>query len=510
MLRHQTRRPMADGQHESLWIATARGQPRAALAGTVEADVAIVGGGIVGVTAAYLLQKEGRSVVIVERDRLLEGVTGNTTAKVTSQQGVVYHNLVQRFGEQKARQHAEASERALETVASLVREAGADARFTRADNYVYTTDAGQVQTLRDEAETASKLGLPASFVEATELPFTVQGAVRFETQAHFHPLRYLQKLAERAEAAGCRIFEGSPVTRIDDGETCEVGTAGGQVRAKHVLVATNVPVLDKAYFVTRMKPKREYAIAARVDTASVRGMYVNHDSPRRSVRPYESDDGPMLIVAGDSHGVGMEGSTDHYASLREFAREHFGTESIAYEWSTQDYYPVDELPLIGKYTPAAKRTYAATGFRAWGMTQGTTAALLFADWVMGRTNALTELYDPFGAARVAGDLKNREFLALQAHVTKHFVGDRLAKGDAADLQPGEGRIVSKGLRKLAVSKDASGTVRTLNATCTHMGCVVAWNPLETSWDCPCHGSRFDVDGKVLHGPAVKPLEPVDE
>ena len=495
-----------EGAHESLWIATAAARTREALRADLDVDVAVVGGGIVGLTSAYLLQKEGRRVALLERDRLLHGVTGHTTAKVTSQQGVLYQTLVERFGEEKARLHGEASETAKETIARLVAETGADARFTRAPNHVYTTDRAQVDRLRKEAEVSARLGLPASFTLDTELPFPVEGAVRFEDQAHFHPSRYLLRLAERAEAAGCQIFEQTPVVDLKDGEPCEVRTRHATLRARHVLVATNVPILDKAYFVTRMKAKRDYAVAAANEGRRIEGMYVNVDEPHRSVRPYEGDDGPMLVFAGDMHDVGERDSTDHYANMARFAREHFSIGPIQYRWSTQDYFPVDELAFIGKASPTAKRTFTSTGFRAWGMTQGTVAALLFTDWVLGRENPWTDLYDPYGAARVAQDVANKEFIKLQARATKNLVGERLMRHPERDLAPGEGQVMRVDGKVLAVSRDLDGTVRSVSAACSHMGCLVAWNSNERSWDCPCHGSRFGMDGRVLHGPAVAPLK----
>lgn len=499
---------MASAQdHESLWIATASARPRSPLAGDTEADVAVVGGGIVGITSAYLLQKEGLSVVLLERGRILHGVTGNTTAKITSQQGVLYQNLARRFGEDKARLHGEASELAKETIARLARDTGAEAKLTRAPNYVYTTDPHQVDTLRKEADVSARLGLPASFTLDTELPFPVEAAVRFDNQAHFHPNRYLLKLAERAEAAGCQIYEDTAVVGVEDGSPCAVRTHAGVVRAKHVLVATNVPILDKAYFVTRMKAKRDYALAARNEGRRIEGMYVNVDEPHRSVRPYEADDGPMLVIAGDMHEVGERGANDHYANIERFARENFSIGAIEYQWSTQDYFPVDELALIGRASPTAKHTHAATGFRAWGMTQGTVAALMFTDWALGRDNPWTELYNPYGPVRVAQDVGSKEFLRLQARATKNLLGERLASHPAGDLAPGEGRVMRVDGKLLAVSRDAEGTLRSLSAACTHMGCLVAWNPNEKSWDCPCHGSRFAMDGAVLHGPAVDPLRP---
>lgn len=495
--------------HESLWNGTAPLDPRDPLAEDVRADVAIVGAGIVGVTAAYLLAQEGVPVVVLERDRMLRGVTGKTTAKVTSQHGLVYRKLVDKFGEAKARQHGDAGQAALALVRRLVAETGADAKLTDAPNHVYTTDPARVAELRDEAEVSARLGLPATFTTETELPFPVEGAVRFEAQAHFHPVRYLAKLAEKAEARGARFFERTPVLDIEDGAPCEITAEGGTVRAKHVLVATNVPVGDKAFFVTRMKAKRDYALAFPYRGPELRGMYVNVDEPHRSVRPYAGDAGPMLVVAGEMHVVGEREPEDHYARLEAFARQHFQVGEPAYAWSTQDYFPVDDLAFIGKHTPRAKHAYAATGFRAWGMTQGTVAAMMFRDKVLGRENPWWDLYDPFAAGRVVGDLATREFYEESGIAVRELVGQRLQRHPAEDLTPGEGQIARVGGKLVAMSKDQEGTVRVVSATCSHMGCVLSYNALESSFDCRCHGSRFALDGSVLHGPAVKPLEVVE-
>lgn len=500
-----------EGQHASLWIQTAEADPRDPLAEDVTTEVAIVGAGIVGVTAAYLLAKEGVDVVLLERNRILRGVTGHTTAKVTSQHNVIYDTLKQRFGEETARLHGEASQDAIATIDRFARETGADAKIARAPNYVFTREEGSAQALRKEAETAASLGLPASFTTDTELPFPVAGAVRFDDQMHFHPVRYLAKLAQAAEAKGCRIFERTPVVDLEDGSEAEVAAEGGTVRAKHVLVATNVPVTDKAFFVPRMMAKREYAVAARVGEKRITGMYVSYekDEPRRSVRPYEGDDGPMLVFAGETHVVGERDPPDHYEKLATFARDTFGAGPIQYRWSTQDHYTVDDLPFIGKLTPVAKRIVTATGFRAWGMTQGTVAATMFADLVRGRENKLWDVYDPFKPARVVKDLTSPKFLQEQGYAVDGLVGQRLKRHPAEELGPGEGQVARVDGRLVAMSRSDDGAVRMLSATCTHMGCVVAYNPLEKSFDCRCHGSRFALDGAVLHGPAVDSLKSVD-
>lgn len=499
------------GQHKSLWIATAPSGPRPPLERSVEADVAIVGAGIVGVTAAYLLAREGKSVVLVERGRILEGVTGKTTAKVTSQQGILYHSLVQRFGRERAELHVEASEASRSLIRKLVRDLKADARYVEAPSYVFTQDPRQVATLQKEADTARELGLPASFTEETELPFPVEGAVRFDRQAHFHPRRYLTAVANAAVQAGASIHEHTPVVGLDDGEPCTVTCAKGKVKAKHVLVTTNVPILDRAYFVTRMEVQREYALAFPSTGKVLKGMYVNCDDPRRSVRPYAGDDGPMLVVSGEKHIPGKSDPTEaHFEALAGWAQQHFDVGPLAYRWSTQDYYPIDEVPFIGRHSPTAQHTFTATGFRAWGMTQGTFAAQMLADLVVHGKSAWSDLYDPFSAARALKQLA-RPALYREAGISvEGLVGRRLQHDPAGQLAPGEGRVMNAGLSKVAVCRDRDGQLHALSAACSHMGCIVGWNTAEQSWDCPCHGSRFAPDGMVLRGPATQPLEPAKE
>ncbi|MEA3204372.1 MAG: hypothetical protein QOI63_2054 [Thermoplasmata archaeon] len=497
------------GQHESVWIATAPGKRHRALAGDVEVDVAVVGAGIVGVTAAFLLKRAGKTVALLDRQHLVASVTGKTTAKVTSQHGLAYHQLARRFGDEDMRRHAAANQDAIGFAEGLGKELGIASHWTRAPNYVYSTDKGHVEDLRREAEASARLGLPAAFTTDTELPFPVAGAVRFDDQAHFHPREFLLGLAERIPGDGSHVYEDSPVTALEDGDTCTVTTPGGRVRSRSVIVATHIPILDKVSYTVRMVPKREYGIACPAGQRRIKGMYVSMDDPRRSVRPFAGPDGAMLVFVGETHPEGERADEDHIGRLASFARE-FGAGEPAYHWSSQDSYPFDDLPLVGKHSPRAKNTWAATGFRAWGMTQGTVAATLLVDRILGKDNPLAGLYDPFHAKRILKELVAPKLVEGTVTAVKQLVGKRLAPGPKGELAPGTGRVESRGLHKVAVYRDAHGKEHCVSAACTHMGCILAFNPLETSWDCPCHGSRFGVDGQVLHGPATEPLKPHGE
>ncbi|HUR62462.1 MAG TPA: FAD-dependent oxidoreductase [Candidatus Thermoplasmatota archaeon] len=498
---------MPSGRHESLWIATAPGTRHPPLSGTVEADVAVVGAGIVGVTAAYLLKKAGKTVALLDRQRLLSSVTGKTTAKVTSQHGVAYQKLVKRFGEEDITRHAWANEDAIRFVEKTANDLGIDCHWKRAPNYVYTTDQKHLEDLRKEADLSLKLGLPASFTADTDLPFPVKGAVRFDQQAHFHPREFLLGLVDRIKGNGSHVHEDSPVTAIEDGEPCKVTTPGGTVNARSVIVATHIPILDKLGYTVRMVPKREYGIACPVGRSDIKGMYVSMDDPRRSVRPFDGPDGPMLVFVGETHPEGERAGEDHVGRLASFARESFGAGEPSHHWSSQDSYPLDDLPLVGTHGARSKNTWAATGFRAWGMTQGIVSARLLADRVLGNDNPLADLYDPFHAKRIVKELVTPKLVEGGVTAVRQLVVERLKPQAKGELVPGMGRVESRGLHKVAVYKDRDGREHCVSASCTHMGCILAFNPMETSWDCPCHGSRFGIDGEVLHGPATEPLKP---
>jgi Rieske Fe-S protein len=287
-----------------------------------------------------------------------------------------------------------------------------------------------------------------------------------------------------------------------------VKTDRGDVRAAFVVVATQLPFLDRGGFFAKCHPEREYAMAARLEQPAPQGMYISAEQPTRSVRQQPAADGELVVLSGDSHKPGAhEDERTHYDALREFVSERFAVRSFDYEWSTQDYLPVDQLPYIGKLRRRSERIFVATGFKKWGMTNGTAAGILISDQIQGRDNPWVGLFDP---NRVKPAASSKEFVKENLFVASRFVGDRIRlRGsiDPDELQPGEGRVVSAGRKQIAVSRDAQGQLHALSARCTHMGCIVNWNAAEKSWDCPCHGSRFAADGNVLQAPATRPLAP---
>jgi len=487
----------------SFWVETAQATSYPALSADRGFDVAVLGAGIAGVTTALMLKREGRRVALIEADRVGHGASGWSTAKVTSQHSLTYSRLRSRFGDERAAAYGRANEAGLALIVRLADELGIDCDLRRKPNYVYGESESDVSDLRDEAHDAASLGLPASFTDDVGLPWEVTGAVRFDDQAEFHPLKYLVPLAEAVNGDGSEVFEHTRATGVSDGERPEVATdTGHSVRAGHVVVATHAPFLDRAGFFARMHPERSYVLGVRSRGKVPQGMYISTQG--HSLRSQPDGDGELLLVGGESHKLGQANEQERYGALESYARERFDVRSVDWRWATHDHISIDGVPYVGQLTPFSKRVLVATAFRKWGYANGSAAALILTDSIVGRPNAWASTFDP---GRIPPPAAAGSFAKENANVGMRFVGDRLKRSAAKGIAPGEGAVVRHGLGQAAVHRDDDGELRAVSARCTHLGCIVSWNGAERSWDCPCHGSRFGTDGSVLAGPAVNALEP---
>jgi glycine/D-amino acid oxidase-like deaminating enzyme/nitrite reductase/ring-hydroxylating ferredoxin subunit len=493
-------------RHDSLWIETSDGPPRPPLARDLNVDVAVIGAGITGATSALLLKQGGATVAVLEVGRVCEGTTGYTTAKLTSLHGTAYRELTSNFGAEGARTYAHANEGGLARVASLVSELGIDCDFRRRPNYTYAETRAALSDIEEELEAARDAGLPVTFTDTLDLPFQVEGAVCLADQAEFHPRKYVLALAERIDGDGSYVFERTRAEGVDQGPPCRVRANGQTITAGTVIVATGMPILDRGLYFARETPVRSYVVAVRA-ASRLHGMYISSGQPTRSLRTHPTSDGELVLVGGESHKPGTGNPDAAYERLEEFAREHFDVEQVPYRWATQDYVTADGMPYVGRLWPFSDRILTATGFRKWGLANGTAAAMMLSDRVLGRENAWAGAFD---STRIKPLASARAMLKEGVQDGFHFFADRLRKrASADDVAPGEGRVVGSGLAQRAVYRDAGGALHAVSARCTHLGCIVSWNRAERSWDCPCHGSRFDTDGEVLQGPAVKPLRAVD-
>jgi len=487
----------------SFWLATTPETDYPPLEGDVEVDVAVLGAGIAGLTTAALLVAAGRRVAVVEAKRIVRGATGYTTAKVTAGHGAAYRRLADTFGPDAARTYAESNQAAIERIAELAD--GIDCDFERKANYVYAESPDEAENLRREVEAEQAAGLPASFASDTSLPYPVAGAVRLEGQAQFHPRKYLLGLATRVADAGSAVLENTRALDVDDGSPCTVRTDRGTVRAGDVVVATQLPFLDRGLFFAKAHASRSYAVAAPIPVADAPdGMFINVGRPTRSIRTMRDGERVYLNVGGEGHPAGRAGDTPRrYDTLEEFLGRHWPSAgAVEYRWSTEDFVAVDHVPYVGRLRRRSGHVFVATGFNKWGMTSGTVAAMLLTDRILGIDNPWAPLYD---AKRLKPRAAAPRFVKENGVSGLRFVVDRLRRGERRPLDAlanGDGAIVRLRGRKTAVYRDQDGTLHALSPVCRHLGCIVAWNAAERSWDCPCHGSRYSGDGTLIQGPAT--------
>lgn len=486
------------GKLLSLWVATAGSTTYASLDSDIDVDVAVIGGGIAGLTAALALKRAGQTVAVVEAARIGTGVTGHTTGKVTSLHRLAYTELAGSHGEAAARTYGEANQAAIEHIARTVSAEGIDCGFRRVSNYTYAETDDALGRVRAEADLAARLGLPSSFTSDVPLPFPVKGAVHFDGQAQLHSVKYLQGLAGAVHGDGGFVFEESPAVSLQDGSPAVVSTERGSVRARNVIVATNVPFGDRGVFDARCYPHRSYLTASLtagppLDDAFRGSSFISVDEPMRSILTADVDGASYVLTGGEGHRASdVADAAERYGRLAAFARDRLGAGETAFRWSTQDAMPADGLPYVGLMSPEARHIHVITGLRKWGLTNGTAAALILADALCGRRNAWAAVFDSTRAAPATEAVQSAPAAAAP---------------DSELPAPGEGRVVDVAGEPTAVYTHPDGHMEAVSAICTHLGCTIGFNAADVSWDCPCHGSRFATDGTVIQGPATKNLTP---
>jgi glycine/D-amino acid oxidase-like deaminating enzyme/nitrite reductase/ring-hydroxylating ferredoxin subunit len=496
---------------EPYWIASANKTDYPALKEDISVDVAIVGGGMVGITSALLLKDKGLKVAVLEANKIAHGTTGHTTAKITSQHGLIYNKIISKFGEEKAKQYAEANESAIHFIANLVKEKNIDCDFSFRPAYVYTQSDDYIKKIEKEVKAASKLGIKASYEDNIQLPLDIKAAVKFDNQAQFHPLKYLLSIAKEIPGDGSNIFEFTKVVDIEDGEPSTVITSSGnKVTASKVIIASHFPCYDGlGMYFARMYAEKSYLLGVKIKEKFPEGMFITAEDPGRTLRSQKYEDGEIVLVGGEHHKTGSEKQTNiHYENISNFAKETFDLQEILYRWSTQDCMTVDGVPYVGYLTSRTSSILVATGFGKWGMTNSTAAAKILTDLITEGDSPWAPVYNPSRFDIIASGAK---LVSENLNVAETLIGGKITPAPKdVDIKNGEAKVINVDGEKIGAYRDENGTLHMVDITCTHLGCELVWNEAETTWDCPCHGSRFSYDGDNIEGPAFNPLKHVGE
>jgi glycine/D-amino acid oxidase-like deaminating enzyme/nitrite reductase/ring-hydroxylating ferredoxin subunit len=478
------------------------------LAENVHVQVCVVGAGIAGLTTAYLLAKAGRSVAVLDDGPLVSGMTQMTSAHLTNMMDDRYYELERLHGRIGSRLAAESHTAAIERIETIVREEHIECDFARLDGYLFLAEGDRPESLDKELEAAHRAGLRGvtKVARAPFRSFDSGPCLRFPDQAQFHPLAYLAGLTQAIHCYGGRVFTGSRAENVEGGTPALVRVGPYIVTADAVVVATNVPVNDRLAIHTKQAPYMTYVIGARVPRGSVpKVLSWDTGDPYHYIRIAGFGEDDLLIVGGEDHKSGQADDTvERHCRLEAWTRTRFPMVlDIPFRWGGQIMETVDYLAFTGRNPLDEDNVYIHTGDSGMGLTHGTIAGMLLCDLILGRKNAWAELYDPsrktIGAAR--------EYASENLNMARQYA-QWLTPGEVSsvdEIPNGSGAVMRRGLHKLAVYRDPNGALHEHSAACPHLGCIVHWNRGENTWDCPCHGSRFDYSGKVINGPANRDL-----
>jgi glycine/D-amino acid oxidase-like deaminating enzyme len=477
------------------------------LRGDAVADVVVIGGGITGATAAVLLKRSGRRVMLLDARAPGAGETARSTAHVTVVPDVRFATLTARFGQERATTALQGYAAAIDWIERATRELGIACDFARVPGHLYCDGAeAGLRELEREAEAAHELGVAATLVQEIPLPFPVRRALRFERQAQLDPLRYVGGLLAALAGDGSSVHGETRVVEVHDGDPCRVHTERGTITCKAVVVAAHVPFTNRLLVHTKLSPHRSYVVAAETDLPPDVGLCWDLAHPYHYWRTARVDGAPLVLVGGADHRVGeREEAESSFATLERYLAERLGRRTVRFRWSGQIIEPADGLPYAGRNS-LSTRIFVATGYAGNGIAGGTLGAMVLADEVVGANDRFGEV---LAATRVHPVASVAAVVRENVAAAKHMVVDRLRTLPALavrDIGRGEGRVVQLGGKPLAVYRHPLGNLVALDAVCTHLGGLVSWNSAEQTWDCPCHGSRFGTDGCVLNGPAVDGLE----
>ena len=476
---------------KSVWRQESSFRKRESLKENKKVDAAVIGAGMAGILTAYFLKRKGLDVIVLEADRIASGQTQNTTAKITLQHGLIYDRLITQFGEDLAKQYVFANQEAINEYERLIQQEQTPCHFQKKPAYLYSV--GETEPLISEMTAAEKLGIAAVFEKECELPFTVKGVLRLDGQADFNPLEFIRFISEQLV-----IYENTKVSAVEGNV---VKTENAEVVADAVVMATHFPFINMpGYYFARMHQERSCILALK-GVKPLQGMYIGIGDHAFSFRSY----GDILLLGGSGYRCGENSAGGNYEKLKKAAKEWYPDSREEAWWSAQDCMPMDGVPYIGQFSSSTPHLYVATGFQKWGMTSSMVSAQILSDLIIHGNNPFSEVFSP-QRFHLTASVKNIVADGIQSvkGLGKGFFAG--AKKQIEDLPNGKGGIVEYEGERVGVYKDEEGEVFIVSNQCPHLGCQLEWNPDELSWDCPCHGSRFDYRGNLLNNPAMEGLE----
>jgi glycine/D-amino acid oxidase-like deaminating enzyme/nitrite reductase/ring-hydroxylating ferredoxin subunit len=495
-----------DGAQQSPWQALKPTITSTGLEPGIVYDALVIGGGITGLTTALLLQNAGKKVIIADSHNMGFGTTGGTSAHINTFADTTYKEAESAFGKDGAQLFADAVNEGMGLIKANISTYRIDCDYENKTGYVYAEDEKQSAQLNEVFEGAMAVGIAVNFAEKAPTPLKFKAALVFEGQAQFHPLKYLLALVQAFVAAGGVILENTKIETLDKLEDSHIGLAGDlKIYAKNVVYATHIPPGINSYSL-RCAPYRSYVLGIKLKTDTYPDALVyDMQEPYHYFRTHVVEGEKLLIVGGNDHKTGHDDPEAAFADLEKYVRQSYPVSSVKYRWSSQYYVPVDGYPYIGQMPEAANGVYCATGYNGNGMMLGSIAGKILADLIHGKKNKYEKIFSPSRLKPVAGFTA---FVQENADVAYHFVADRFGVPETDSLkrlQPGTGKVVEVNDKKIAAYRDEHGEIFALSPICTHAGCIVNWNGEEKSWDCPCHGARYDIKGQVLTGPATLAL-----
>lgn len=492
----------------SLWLEDYKIQEFPKLEKNLETDICIIGAGIFGISTAYYLSKKGYNVIILEREKIAKKVTGHTTAKITSQHGLIYHYLLNQYGADFTRKYYKANQEAIDEIEKIINKYNIECDFEHQNSYVYTVNNSEISKIDEEIEALKILKIETNIKEESDLPFKIEKAVGFKNQAQFNPIKYLYGLLREILNSKCQIFENTTCYDIKkDGEKYICYTKDYEVKSKYVIIATHYPFINiPGVYFAKMYQSSSYVIGVDTKTKLFKDMYINIQSPIYSLRTATDNGKRILLLGGLDHKTGQDINYEKsYGLLIDRVKKWYPDAEIKYMWSTRDCITLDKIPYIGDFSNLLPNVYVGTGFNKWGMTSSNVAARIVTDLISEKENEYVEI---FKAKRVnpivnKDEVKNIVSQSVKSLVVDKLVNDKILELD--NLKNDEAKIFEYKGKKIGVYKSEKGEIFAVKPICTHLGCVLNWNSADRTWDCPCHGSRFDYTGKNLYNPALKDI-----